>query len=98
MFPSSSLDFSYLTEIKKIELYVFVDQGCIFFLESSKFKGFASLEFLLVLFFFFNQRFGFYHVYFKEIFVFGENFFKYCLKLYSELLFASTWLMMVFSR
>lgn len=52
MFPSSSLDFCYLTEIKKIELYVFVDQGCIFFPESSKFKGFASLEFLLVLFYF----------------------------------------------
>lgn len=57
MFPSSSLDFSYLTEIKKIELYIFVDQGCIFFPESSKFKGFASLEFLLVLFYFFEPKF-----------------------------------------
>lgn len=56
MFPRSSLDFSYLTEIKKIELYVFVDQGCIFFPESSKFKGFASLEFLLVLFYFFLTK------------------------------------------
>lgn len=56
MFPSSSLDFCYLTEIKKIELYVFVDQGCIFFPESSKFKGFASLEFLLVLFYFFLTK------------------------------------------
>lgn len=48
--PSSSLDFSYLTEIKKIELFIFVDQGCIFLPKSSKFKGFDSLVFLLVLF------------------------------------------------
>lgn len=75
MFPSSSLDFSYLTEIKKIELFIFEVQGCIFFPKSSKFKGFASLVLLLAFVLIFcTNVLGFFMSIFKKKLYLGKIF------------------------